>query len=42
MARLPLTLAAGNIDRTRALIDGRVQPDGIDLNYIPLDVEETF
>jgi len=42
MARLPLTLAAGNVDRVRALIDGRVQPEGIDLNYIALEVEETF
>jgi 4,5-dihydroxyphthalate decarboxylase len=42
MARLPLTLAAGNTDRVRPLLDGRVQPEGIDLNYIPMDAEETF
>jgi 4,5-dihydroxyphthalate decarboxylase len=40
--RLRLTLACWNYDRTRALADGRVQPDGIDLNYLNLPVEETF
>jgi 4,5-dihydroxyphthalate decarboxylase len=39
---LPITLAAENYDRTRGLIDGSVRPEGIDLNYIPLAVEETF
>ena len=29
-------------DRTRALADGRVRPDGIELNYLNLPVEETF
>ena len=42
MARLPLTLACWNYDRTRALADARMQPDGIDLNYLTLPVEETF
>lgn len=42
MARLPLTLAAANVDRIRALIDGRVQPEGIELTYLPLDAEEAF
>jgi 4,5-dihydroxyphthalate decarboxylase len=42
MARLSLTLAAGNVDRVRPIVDGRVQPEGIDLNYIPLDAEEAF
>ena len=42
MPRLPLTLACWNYDRTRALADGRVQPDGIALNYLNLPVEETF
>lgn len=42
MSKLPLTLACWNYDRTAALTDGRVSPDGIDLNYIALDVEETF
>ena len=42
MAKLRLTLACWNYDRTRALADGSVQPDGIDLNYLDLPVEETF
>jgi len=42
MARLPLTMACWNYDRTRALLDGRVPIDGIDLNYLNLPVEETF
>lgn len=42
MALLPITLAAANYDRTRALIDGSVRPEGIDLNFIPLAVEEVF
>jgi 4,5-dihydroxyphthalate decarboxylase len=42
MTKLDLTLACWNYDRTRALADGRVQPDGIDLNYLNLTVEETF
>ncbi len=31
-----------NYDRTRALMDGSVLPDGIDLNYLNMPVEETF
>ncbi len=42
MARLRLTLACWDYDRTRALADGSVVPDGIDLVYLPLPVEETF
>lgn len=42
MSRLRLTLACWNYDRTRALMDGSVQPDGVDLNYLNLPVEETF
>ena len=42
MAPLRLTLACWNYDRTRALADGRIRPDGIDLNYVSLPVEETF
>ncbi len=42
MSRLPLTLACWNYDRTRALADGSIVPDGIDLNYLSLPVEETF
>src|SRR5712692_3843054 len=42
MARLRLTLACWNYDRTRALSDGSVRPDGIDLVYLTQPVEETF
>ena len=42
MAKLPVTLACWDYDRTRALADGTVQPDGIALNYLSLPVEETF
>jgi 4,5-dihydroxyphthalate decarboxylase len=40
--KVRLTLACGDYDRTRALRDGEVQPEGIDLTYISLPVEETF
>jgi len=42
MSKLRLSLACWNYDRTRALRDGTVQADGIDLNYLNLPVEETF
>jgi len=42
MARLKLTFSCWNYDRTRALADGSVQPDGIELNCLSLPVEETF
>ena len=42
MSRLHLTLACGDYDRTRALEEGTVRPDGIDLTYLRLPVEETF
>jgi ABC-type nitrate/sulfonate/bicarbonate transport system substrate-binding protein len=42
MTRLPLTFACGDYDRTRALAEGTIRPDGIDLNYLRLPVEETF
>jgi 4,5-dihydroxyphthalate decarboxylase len=40
--RLRLSLACWNYDRTRALAEGRVQPEGIELNYLSMPVEETF
>jgi 4,5-dihydroxyphthalate decarboxylase len=40
--KLRLSLCCWNYDRTRALQDGRVQPDGIDLTYLDMPVEETF
>jgi 4,5-dihydroxyphthalate decarboxylase len=42
MARLRMTLACWDYDRTRALADGTVRPEGIDLVYLAQPVEETF
>lgn len=42
MTRLNLSLACWGYDRTEALQTGAVRPDGIDLNFQALDVEETF
>jgi 4,5-dihydroxyphthalate decarboxylase len=42
LSKLRLSLACWNYDRTRSLMDGSVQPDGIDLTYLNLPVEETF
>jgi 4,5-dihydroxyphthalate decarboxylase len=42
MAKLRLTLSIWDYDRTRALADGSVRPDGIELNVLELPVEETF
>ncbi len=40
---MQLTLACGRYDRTQALIDGRVRPEGVDeLNFLPLKPGETF
>jgi 4,5-dihydroxyphthalate decarboxylase len=42
VSRLRLSLACWNYDRTRALMDESIKPDGIDLTYLDLPVEETF
>ena len=42
MSKLNLTFGCWDYDRTRPLMDGRVAPDGIDLNYLDMPVEETF
>jgi 4,5-dihydroxyphthalate decarboxylase len=42
MSKLRLTLACWDYDRTRALADGTVSVDGVELNYLNLPVEETF
>ncbi|MDR7540007.1 MAG: ABC transporter substrate-binding protein [Armatimonadota bacterium] len=42
MTKLSLTLACWDYDRTRPLMDGRVQAEGLDLNLICLPVEEIF
>lgn len=42
MADTPVTVACDLNDRTRALADGTVRPTGVDLNFLPLQIEETF
>jgi 4,5-dihydroxyphthalate decarboxylase len=42
MHKLDLTLACGRYDRTQPLIDGRVQPNGVNLTFLPLSPGETF
>jgi ABC-type nitrate/sulfonate/bicarbonate transport system substrate-binding protein len=42
VARLALSFACGDYDRTRALEEGTVRPDGIELTCLRLPVEETF
>jgi 4,5-dihydroxyphthalate decarboxylase len=40
--RLGFTFACSPYDRMQPLMNGMVSPEGIDLNFIPLEVEETF
>src|SRR5712691_10415006 len=42
MAHLRLTLACGPYDRTQALRDGTIRPEGIELNYVTLQPAEIF
>ena len=42
MSKLRLTLSCWNYDRVRALADGRVRAEGIELNFLDHMVEETF
>ena len=42
MEKLFLTVACGDYDRTKPLQDGAVEPEGIKLNYIPMQSEEIF
>ena len=42
MANLRLTLACGPYDRTQALRDGTIKPEGIELNYVTLQPAEIF
>ena len=42
MARLKLTMACAEYDRTRPLMDGTVKPEGVELNWIVLGWEEMF
>jgi 4,5-dihydroxyphthalate decarboxylase len=42
VSALRLALACGDYDRTRALEEATIRPDGIELTYLRLPVEETF
>ena len=42
MADMRLTMGCWDYDRTRAVMDGSIKPDGIDLTCLNLPVEETF
>jgi 4,5-dihydroxyphthalate decarboxylase len=42
MSNIPITLACEDYDRTRPLKDGIVKPEGIELNYLVMSVEEIF
>ena len=42
MVNVPITIAAGDYDRTRAIRDGRVTVDGCDVTYLTLRPEELF
>jgi len=42
MAKIKLTLACWDYDRTRPIIDGRVQAEGIDLEIKVMRPRETF
>src|SRR2546427_3277059 len=42
MKKLELTLACERYDRTDALREGRIQPEGIDLVFLPLAPQESF
>ena len=42
MVEVPITIACGNYDRTRAIRDGRVKVEGCAVTYLPLYPEEIF
>jgi len=42
MAEVPITIACGNYDRTRAIRDGSVKVEGCAVTYLPLYPEEIF
>ncbi len=42
MVEVPITIACGNYDRTRAIQDGRVKVEGCAVTYLPLYPEEIF
>src|SRR5262249_19817780 len=42
MVEVPITIACGNYDRTRAIRDGRVKVEGCEVTYLALYPEEIF
>lgn len=42
MAKLQLSLAVGDYDRTRAILDGRAPVEGCDINAVAIEPEEAF
>jgi 4,5-dihydroxyphthalate decarboxylase len=42
MTDVPITIACGNYDRTKAIKDGQVKVDGCAVTYLPLYPEEIF
>jgi 4,5-dihydroxyphthalate decarboxylase len=42
MSKLKITIATTDSDRVRAIVDGRVQVEGCDVNYLLLTPEELF
>ncbi|MDE0176389.1 MAG: ABC transporter substrate-binding protein [Defluviicoccus sp.] len=41
MAKLPVTIATGDYDRVRPIVDGRVAVEGCEVAYFPIPIEET-
>ncbi len=39
---MKMTIATGRYDRTAALHDGRIQPEGLEITWLPLNVEQIF
>ena len=42
MAKLRFTFACSPYDRLQAILNGTIVPEGMDFNFIPLEVEEIF
>lgn len=42
LTQIPLTIACGDYDRTRAIKDGRVAVEGCAVTYFPMEPEEAF
>ena len=42
MGDVPITIACGNYDRTRAITDGRIRVEGCDVTCLPMYPEEIF